>query len=141
MCWWDGSNYLLLAYYFLMSVTPQGEGPLSRHHHHHISVTINRHTILELQTKNNFSQLFFTSNSSTSTIHSRTRYHTYFPSPKKRSITDLQSHWYYTCHLFVKRFCKFPTWSMYLPIMLNICHHPRYLHIYVVSGAGSTLWF
>lgn len=40
----------------------QGEGPLSLHHRHHISVTINTHTILELQTKNNFSQLFFTLN-------------------------------------------------------------------------------
>ena len=62
MCWSDGSNYLLLAYYFLVSVMLQGEGPLSLHHHHHISVTINTHTILELQTKNNFSQLFFTLN-------------------------------------------------------------------------------
>ena len=62
----------------------------------------------------------------------------YFLSPQKRSITDLQSHWYYTCHLFVKRFSKFPIWSMYLPIMLNICYHLRYLHIYAVSGAGST---
>lgn len=62
MCWWDGLNCLLLAYYFLVFVMLQGEGPLSLHHRHHISVTINTHTILELQTKNNFSQLFFTWN-------------------------------------------------------------------------------
>lgn len=137
MCWWDVSNYLLLAYYFVVSVMLQGEGPLSLHHRHHISVPINTHTVLELQTKNNFSQLFFTLNMHF--YHSQQNYDiVHIPFfLKKRSITDLQSHWYYTCQLFVKHFCKFPIWSMYLPIKLNTYHHLRYLYIYATSRDGS----
>lgn len=99
----------------------QGEGPLSHLHRHHISVTINTHTVLELQTKNNFSQLFITLN-----VH-------FYHSQQKSDIAQIS---------FVLK--KDPlqisqaTGTTRANFLSNIYHHLRYLYTYAISGAGST---